>query len=139
MRRRVVQLDRGRIVRDQLGGLYDRRGAGPEPVPATPGGFEVPQADPSEVTAEIPAVDRPIAVRPGAPSDNGPVDIEPETIEMRPVEVDAAPADTAAEDTSQTDSRRPPSRSRCPPPATPGRQGDEHPVCPHGGVQQHQA
>jgi cell division transport system ATP-binding protein len=99
MRRRVVQLERGRIVRDQLGGLYDRRGAGPEPVAATPGGFEVPQADPSEVTAEIPAVDRPIAVRPGAPSDNGPVDIEPETIEMRPVEVDAAPAGTAAEDT----------------------------------------
>ncbi len=29
MRRRVVQLERGRIVRDQLGGLYDRRGAGP--------------------------------------------------------------------------------------------------------------
>ncbi len=61
MRRRVVQLERGRIVRDQLGGLYDRRGAGPEPVPAMRGGFEVPQADPSEVTAEIPTVDRPIA------------------------------------------------------------------------------
>jgi energy-coupling factor transporter ATP-binding protein EcfA2 len=90
MRRRVVQLERGRIVRDQLGGLYDRRGAAAEPVPATPGGFEVPRADPSEDTAEIPAVDRPIATRPGAPSVNGPVDIEPETIEMRAVKADVA-------------------------------------------------
>ena len=86
MRRRVVQLERGRIVRDQAGGLYDRRGGATGP--GTRGDIEVPPAAASETTVEIPAVDRPIATRPGA--GNGAVDVEPETIEMPAVEV-AAP------------------------------------------------
>ncbi|MDQ3781618.1 MAG: hypothetical protein M3349_01605, partial [Actinomycetota bacterium] len=90
MRRRVVQLERGRIVRDQAGGLYDRRGAGPAQQPArTQGDIEVPLADPTEITAEIPAINRPITTRP-RPETIEPVDAGPETIELEAVEVGTA-------------------------------------------------
>jgi len=100
MRRRVVQLERGRIVRDQMGGLYDRRGAGvPVDQPMrTQGDIEVPIADPSEITAEIPAISRPIATRPER------VDIDPETIEMNAI--DPARSELAAAELTDVEDAR---------------------------------
>ncbi len=90
MRRRVVQLERGRIVRDQASGLYDRRGGGPVDVPRTKGDIDVPLADATEITAEIPAITQPIATRPARPGGGEQIDIGDDTMEREAVEVAAA-------------------------------------------------
>ncbi len=90
MRRRVVQLERGRIVRDQVSGLYDRRGAAASDGPRTKGDIDVPLADATEITAEIPAITQPIATRPPRPGGGGQIDIGEDTMERKAVEVAAA-------------------------------------------------
>lgn len=96
MRRRVVQLDRGMVVRDQHAGVYDRRGSAVptgelpyiEPKPATAGTHptamagpapEAPPAPMPDVTAEVPIVREPLADLPARPGRDRP---DPERVEQ---------------------------------------------------------
>jgi len=99
MRRRVVQLDRGRVVRDQSRGVYERR---PERVAAPATTEEVEVVTPPGVTAEAlpePAVPEapPAAVSPEAPV------AEPPVVEDSAEEAEAdetAPEAIAADETA---------------------------------------
>ncbi len=68
MRRRVIQLDRGRVVRDQSRGVYEARRTAEPAATATP-------PDASQVTTEMPAI--PPAQPPPAPADPPPAPAEP--------------------------------------------------------------
>jgi cell division transport system ATP-binding protein len=102
MRRRVVQLDRGRVVRDQSRGVYERRAERPA-APVTTG--EIPAVAPPEVTAETPqvtvpsepaVVEEPVVEEPKAPVVDEPVAEEAPAEEPKAPVVDEPVAEEAA-------------------------------------------
>jgi cell division transport system ATP-binding protein len=99
MRRRVVQLDRGRVVRDQSRGVYERR---PERVAAPATTEEVEVVTPPGVTAEAPPEPAVPEAPPAAVPPQAPV-AEPPVVEDSAEEAEAdetAPAAIAADETT---------------------------------------